>query len=94
MNIFCHYILNLALAANIWSLEKSKIAIVLDINICQVNIEVFQLIKINSLLKILEEKFNNSDQLDNNKYRFFKTLKKSIFLVLQQWQLNDINNLV
>lgn len=37
---------------------------------------------------------NNGDQLDDNKFVSFKILKKSIFLILKQWQLDDINNFI
>lgn len=60
----------------------------------QANAELFQSIKVNDLLEIPEEDPNNSKQLDDNKFGFFKTLKKSISLILQQQQLDDINNLI
>lgn len=56
--------------------------IVLNIAICQINIEAFQSIKFNNFFKIPKKRFDNSDWSDNNKFVSFKTLKKSIFLVL------------
>lgn len=60
----------------------------------QVNTEVSQSIKVNSLFKIPEEKPNNGNQSDDDKFGSLRTLEESIFLVLRQWQLDDTNNLV
>lgn len=56
----------------------------LDITTRQANFQVFQLIKVNGLLKIPKKELNNSDQSDNNEFGFFKTLEESILLIL--WQ--------
>lgn len=50
----------------------------------QANTKASQLIEVNSPLKIPKKEPDNGKQSDDNKFRFFMTLKKSIFLILQQ----------
>lgn len=60
----------------------------------QANAQTSQSIEINGLLEMSEEKSNNYEQSDENKFGFLKTLKKSISLILWQWHLDNINDLV
>ena len=60
----------------------------------QANAKASQSIKVDSLFEMPEEKPNNGDQSDDNKFGSFRTVKESISLILRQWQLDDIINLV
>lgn len=66
----------------------------MNITTYQANAKVFQSIEVDSLLEISKKKSNKSNQLNDNKDRSFKTLKKSISFVLLQWQLDEINDSV
>lgn len=73
-NFFLLYIKTVA--ANIYNLKKSNINIILDKTIYKANNEIFKLIKDNRILKILNENLDNSNQLNNNKFKSFKFLEK------------------
>ena len=49
----------------------------------QANAEASQSIKVDSLLEIPEEELNTSDQSNDDKFGFLRTLKGSISLVLR-----------
>ena len=66
----------------------------LDMATCQANAEVSQSMKIDDLLANPEVKADFGDLLNNNQIEILNTLKESVFFILQQWQIDDINDSV
>lgn len=71
-----------ALATNIGNLQKSKTDVILNMATYQADVEAFQSIKMDVLLRNPKVKVDFSNWSDDNQIDIFNTLEEFVFFVL------------